>query len=57
MPSRGDLSGSMILAIRCKESTHRRFKRLAADFKNYEEALLYLVELYENQREVPPQFR
>jgi len=35
-----------IIKIRCREETYRRFKRFAADFEDYEMALLALLEQY-----------
>ena len=41
-------SSEVIIQIRCKKSgTKVRFKRLAASFKNYEEALIYLIDRLE----------
>ena len=38
------------LIIRCTRHTKRRFRRIAADFDNYEEALRALMDLWEENR-------
>lgn len=41
------------LRIRCKRSTFRRFKKVAADFDDYEEALTALLVSFEHFGRVP----
>jgi hypothetical protein len=36
------------IRIRCSEETRLRFKRVAANFKTYEEAIIAFIELYES---------
>ena len=37
----------MILRIRCKRDTYVRFKKVAAEFKDYEDALIKLISIAE----------
>lgn len=38
-----------ILRIRCSEDLFRRFKKVAADFKDYEEALEQIMDVYQGK--------
>lgn len=42
-----DSAKGRILRIRCDEKNFKRFKRFAADFNNYEKALVALLEMSE----------
>jgi len=39
-----------ILKIRCSEETYIRFRKIAAEFKDYEEALNVLMDNYKERR-------
>jgi len=41
----GTCMARTILKIRCDEEVKKEFKRFAADFKNYEQALRYLLKV------------
>jgi len=47
---RRSLGKDSIIKIRCREETYRKFKRFAADFPDYEAALLALLEHYRPMR-------
>jgi len=42
------------IRIRCTDATRRRWRTLALDFRNYEDLLVLLMDLYEHIREKNP---
>ena len=42
------------IRIRCTDPTRRRWRTLALDFRNYEDLLVLLMDLYEHIRERDP---
>jgi len=47
--------GRTILRIRCSRELFRRFKKLAVDYDNYENALEALINVYERSAELHPE--
>jgi hypothetical protein len=47
--------GRTILRIRCSRELFRRFKKLAVDYDNYENALEALINIYERSAELHPE--
>jgi len=48
--TRKSFKGKIVLQIRCDRDTFLRFKRFASEFRNYEEALIELLENYKPMR-------
>jgi hypothetical protein len=51
----GSDEGRTILRIRCSRELFRRFKKLAVDYDNYENALEALIHVYERSIELHPE--
>jgi len=43
--------GTEVLRVRCSRETLRRFKRISADFRCYEDALVAMMDSWEGRHE------